>query len=362
MARSPILGGFSVQRSTRAADNEIYNLFPEIIETKDGKQPGALYLTSGLTLQATVGPGPIRALHNVRDLLYVVSGPYVYQIFPSGLAYLLGAISNASTPVSVVDNGTQVLFFDGQAAFIHTIVPNDVHQILLPYYDGTVLPLTGSAGGGSGEPLKPVMGTFIDSYCLVIFQGSDIIAQSNVRDFNTWDPLNFAHTAAQADVNIAIASIHDELFILKQTNTEVWVNNGATGFSFTPLTGVNIEYGAGAPFSLTKVGETLMWLSRNPQGVGLVIQLNGYQPQIVSTQALVYEFSQYPTLGDAIGYSYQEGGHLFYMLVFPEADKAWCYDVTASNFAGYPVWHRRAAWDPATGWHRHYGNAFVNFS
>lgn len=359
--RSPILGGFSIQRSTRAADNEIYNLFPEIIETKDGKQPGALYLTSGLDLQATVGPGPVRALHNWRDTLIDVSGKYVYLITANGLTQLVGTISDSPTPVSIVNNSNQAALFDGQAGWlIPTPFPSmALQQLVLPYYDSFVLPIKGNA---AIEVLKPVMGTFIDSYCMVIFQGSDIIAQSNPGDFSTFDPLNFAHTAAQADVNIAIISIHDELFILKQTNTEVWVNNSQLGFSFAPLTGVNIEYGCGAPWSLTKVGETLMWLSRNPQGVGLVIQLNGYQPQVVSTQALVYEFGTYSNLGDAIGYSYQEGGHLFYMLVFPEADKTWCYDVTASNFAGYPVWHRRAAWNPATGWSRHYGNAFVNFS
>lgn len=363
--RSPILGGFSIQRSTRAADNEIYNLFLEIIETKDGKTPGALYLTSGLDLKATVGPGPIRALHNWRDVLIVVSGKYVYEISPSGLTEIVGTVNNASTPVSIVNNASQAVLFDGQAGWlIPTPFPSEpLQQLVMPYYDSSIAP---PQGNSAINVLHPTMGTFIDGYCMAIFQGSDIIAQSgsntDITDFSSWDPLNFAHTAAQADSNIAIISIHDELYILKQFNTEVWVNSGQQGFSFTPLTGVNIEHGCGAPWSVTKVGEQLMWLERNPQGIGLVVRLNGYKPDIVSTQALTYEFSTYPNLGDAIGYSYQEGGHLFYMLVFPEADKTWCYDVTASDFGGVNLWHRRAAWDSATGWHRHYGNAFVNFS
>jgi hypothetical protein len=62
-------------------------------------------------------------------------------------------------------------------------------------------------------------------------------------------------------------------------------------------------------------------------------------------------------VSDAVGYAYEEDGHLFYMLNFPTADVTWCYDGTTKQ------WHKRLSFNPSTGtYHRHRGNCFMNFA
>jgi len=59
---------------------------------------------------------------------------------------------------------------------------------------------------------------------------------------------------------------------------------------------------------------------------------------------------------DAIGYTYSQAGHEFYMLTFPTEDVTWCFDLASQ------LWHRRAWRDPVTGiYHRHRSNCCAVF-
>jgi hypothetical protein len=591
--KSPILGGFSRARSGDLASGEAYNLFLEIVESKDGKAPGALYNTAGLDLVGTLGYGPIRGVHKLGDTLYVVSGPQVWSVTANGTPTLCGNIGLRNTPVSMFDNGAQCMIVDGVGAWLVpggipltggaieatgglyavndtiTLRPTTGGQSAYPILTVTTVsntpattvslpnkgtsygsaasaattPIAGSPGagaglkvnidatafgpiaainiaaggagyavgntglimtgssdaaylvtavsggavtgimltspgtayatyggatttigpgaptnagwgltlnitaaggpilsavvanggqgyavgnigfvsGGSGDatyqvtaigtngavtgftvtqggalltmPLSfkqqstsgsganfelyaptfgafvglvpitvpfsgPIMGAISDGFGLLIFLGSQNIAMSDELDLSTWGALNYDVADQSPDKCISLVVIHDEAYVLKEKNTEVWVDGGLAGFAFQPMTGVHMEYGCVAAFSPVKIGEHLIWLSRNEQGQGLVVKASAYQVAPISTQAMVAEFDTYAQLGDAIGYARQQGGHTFYVLTFPEADQTWCYDMTASDLAGYPVWTRLASFS-AGAWHRHWGNCFT---
>ncbi len=427
--KSPILGGFSTSRSTNASDNEIYNLYLGLIETKDGKEPGALYMTPGLDLLLTVGGGPIRATHELNSSLYVVSRTEVYQVTSLGVVTDLGSITlGGSTPVSMFDNGRQVMIVDGTGAWVApggypltagavsaggglyvvndtitlrpaTGVSNAAVVITVTgvssgavttftvttggaVSDNTTATLsqTSTSGSGSGFVLNtPTFGSFVgmvpiavpfanpiagatsDGFGLLVFLHSQNIAQSAELDLSVWDALAYGVADQSPDKCISIAVIHDEAYVLKERNTEVWVDAGLANFAFQPLQGVHMEYGCVAPFSPAKGAEFLFWVSQNAEGQGMIVRAAGYQIVPISTQALMSELDTYPTLQDAIGYCYQQGGHVFYVLTFPTADKTWVYDLTTSELSGVPVWHRRAAFVNGM-WHRHWGNSFSRWS
>lgn len=109
MAKTPFFGPFSVTRSSNVADNVLTNIFCEIVETKDGKNVGALYGTAGLDLFGAAGAGPINGERTLNAVLYVVSGLNVYSVTTGGAATLLGAISGNGSRVAMTDNGTQLL-------------------------------------------------------------------------------------------------------------------------------------------------------------------------------------------------------------------------------------------------------------
>jgi hypothetical protein len=115
--KTPIFGPFDVSRSSNLADNRLVNLYPEIVETKDGKAVGALYGCPGLDLLATLGAGPIRGMHVMAGKLYVVSGNTLYAVDATFASVVLGTVASAGA-VSMINNGTQLAVFSGSVGFI----------------------------------------------------------------------------------------------------------------------------------------------------------------------------------------------------------------------------------------------------
>ena len=54
--------------------------------------------------------------------------------------------------------------------------------------------------------------------------------------------------------------------------------------------------------------------------------------QRISTHAIEVEWKSYPRVDDAIGSTYQIGGHSFYRITFPAADKTWAYDAATEQW------------------------------
>lgn len=132
--KTPFLGSAYVAKSLNLADQRLINLFPTIVDTKSGKDVGAFYTTPGLTLLATLLGTSVRALSVAQGVLYAVSGPNIYSLTPNFVPTLIGTIDTSVGLVSVINNGTQIAFFDGVNGYL---VPGG-----FPLTGGTI-----SAGG-----------------------------------------------------------------------------------------------------------------------------------------------------------------------------------------------------------------------
>jgi hypothetical protein len=117
---------------------------------------------------------------------------------------------------------------------------------------------------------------------------------------------------------------------------EVWYDSGATDFPLQRIQGAFNELGCAAPYSVAKMDNGLFWLGRDRRGQGIVYRANGYTGVRISTHAVEWQIQQYADLSDAIGYTYQQDGHSFYVLIFPTANTTWVYD------AATQAWHERA--------------------
>ena len=339
--RTPFLGAHAVARSKNLADQLCINLFPETVDSKDGKDVGALFMSPGLDLLTTIGAGPIRGATNMAGTLYAVSGAGVYSVTysPGPGTYAgtrIGTIGTSTGPVSMINNGAagQVALFDGSNGYL--VESGALSTLSLPYSN-------------------PIMARYQDGFGVVNYANTNAVSQSNLNDLSTWSALNFATIAGNSDYVNGVGDIHLEMWFFKQTNTEVWINAGLSEFVFERLSGVYIEVGCVAPFSIAKAGETLLWLSQNDQGQGVVLQGIGYQPQRISTHAIEYAIAQYPVISDAIAHVYQQEGHIFYVLTFPTANATWVYDLATK------LWHQRAAFLNGA-FNRHWGNCFCQFN
>jgi len=325
--KTPLLGPAYTAQSKNLADSQCINLYPEVAENKQGREVGAFFPCPGRTLLATCGSGPVRGACVMGGNLYVVSGFNIYQVTPLYVVALAGTIGTGTGPVSMIANATQLMIADGVSGYLVMVTGGLIiaSTIALPF-----------AG--------PVMLAYQDGFGLAYQANSNTWWQSNLLDLSTWNALNFQSTISTPANLVALVDVDRYVWLLAADHAEVWINAGTVGFAFAILNGAYISQGCAAPFSAVRCGETLLWLSQSTQGQGMVMQaksINGADR--VSTHALEQEFAGYSTIADAIGFCYQENGHVFYVLTFPTANRSWCLDLTATAQMGIPMWHRRAA-------------------
>jgi hypothetical protein len=328
MPNTPFLGPAYQSRSKTLADQRLINLYLETVESKTGATPAAFYGAPGLDFLCSCGSGPVRGFSRLGQTLYVVSGQGVYAVSTNFTVTVIGTILSGSGEVSMINNGppggNQIAIFDNVNGY--TVIGGAVATITPPV-----------------AAWNPGTGVFQDGFGLVNQLGSQNIWQSNLNDLSTWQPLNYGVESGLNTNIIALQDIHRQVYVFKENSVFPWVNAGLSGFAFQRLDGVSMESGCIAPSSVCKSGERLLWLGANDEGQGVVYMAQGYSPERVSTHAIEYQISTYPTITDAVCYTYQQEGHEFYVMNFPSGNTTWCLDLTTTRHIGTPCWHQRAA-------------------
>ncbi len=336
--KTPILGSTYVARSVNAADARMVNLFPEIVP-EAGKEPAFLNRAPGLKLLNTIGNGPIRGLwafSSSDSTAFVVSGTQLYKITTSYVATLIGTVAGTG-PVSLADNGTQLFIAANGPSYIYNNTTNAFGQITDPDFPGAVTVC------------------YLDGYFVFNEPNSQKLWITALLDGTSIDPLEFASTEGSPDGLVAVAANFREVWAFGTNSIEVWYDSGATDFPLQRIQGAFNELGCAAPFSVAKMDNGLFWLGRDRRGQGIVYRANGYTGVRISTHAVEWQIQQYADLSDAIGYTYQQDGHSFYVLVFPSANTTWVYD------AATQAWHERAGFFNGN-FTRHRGNCQMSFN
>ena len=314
--KTPILGSSYVARSVNAADARMVNLFPEIIP-EGGKEPAFLNRAPGLKLKVSVGIGPIRGMWEFNDNLYVVSRDKLYKVDSTYAVTTLGTVAGTSGPVSMADNGTQLFVACNGPGYIYNATTNAFAQITDSDFPGAVTV------------------TYLDGYFVFNEPNSQKIWVTGLLDGLSVDPLDFASAEGSPDGVVGIIADHREVWVFGTNSVEVWYNSGNADFPLSRIQGAYNELGCAAPYSIAKMDNGLFWLGKDARGQGIVYRANGYTGQRISTHAVEWQIQQYDNMSDAIGYTYQQDGHSFYVLIFPQADTTWVYDVATQ------AWHER---------------------
>ena len=338
--KTPFLGGAYQSRSLNLACQRAINIYPEIVETKQGKEVGAFYGTPGLVLQVTVGNGPIRGFGAGMGSLFVASGTQVYMVSSSYATKLLGTIQG-SGPVQFIANTSQVMLTDGVDGYV---------------WNGS----TFKPGVLSPLGITPTNLGYQDGFGIVNDASSNRWFQSNLNDLTTWSSINFSSADSRPDNVVALVDNRREVWLFGTDSTEVWINAGLSGFAFQRLQGVALNQGCIAPASACVAGNSIYWLGQDDQGAGIVWKQDGYTAVPISTHAISRAIQGYSTMADAIGYSYQQEQHVFYVLTFPTGNETWVYDATTSALMKQPMWHQRASFSNGA-FGRHWGNCAVFF-
>lgn len=320
MPEFQLLPAASPSRSIVASAQRLINLYPEA----DGTGQVTLYGTPGLELLVELPTKPVRAMHVANGAIYVVSGDTIYTLSPTGGYAAIGTVSTSSGPVGMADNGIQVMVMDGGTAKIITIAGSTVSSITDP---------------DMPRAMSPV---FMDGFFLFREVDSGRIWKSGAYDGTSIDGLDFATAEARPDNVVGLIADHGEVWVAGELSIEVYQNTGSSDFPFDRIPGAVIETGCASGETMLRVDNTVFWVGRDNKGGGVVWRANGYTPQRVSTHEVELILSSVD-LSNTSAWSYQEDGHLFYVLNIPDAGRTMVYDVATS------AWHERAYRDPFTG-------------
>jgi hypothetical protein len=198
-------------------------------------------------------------------------------------------------------------------------------------------------------PFDPVAGQISavqqDGFIIISQPLFYIMWQSELLDMSLFLPLKFASASGNPTAITSMQQIHREIFVIETYNTEVWINAGTSPFTFARLDGVYIEKGTLSPASVVQIGEELMWLSQDTDGICSIVRLRGYEPRIVSDTAVTTIWQTYSDVTNAIAYAYQLGGRRYYIISFPSGNSTWGYNITDSDLLGVPVWFQLGQFD-----------------
>jgi len=333
--KTPILGQAYVARSVNAADNRMVNLYPEATP-EGGKTAGFLTRAPGLRLLATLGAGPVRGLWQFGGYGYAVSGNTLYKIDAAWTATSLGTVLGTG-PVSMADNGTQLFIASNPLGYIYNASTGVFAQITDPDFPGAV-----TVG-------------YLDGYFVFNEPNSQRVWITQLLDGTSVDPLDFASAEGSPDGLVALIIDHREAWLFGTNSVEVWYDSGAAQFPLERIQGAYNELGCAAPYSVAKMDNGLFWLGSDARGGGMVYRANGYTGQRISTHAVEYAIQSYASISDAIGYTYQQDGHSFYVLTFPTGNATWVYDVATGG------WHERARFENGQ-FYRHQSNCQMNYN
>lgn len=312
-----LVGASNQQRSLPFDAQRSINCYPVL--DQQGKEVSALYGTPGLSLFGVTNGSPGRgnfAAANGR--IFVVAGSGVFELSSNGTATLRGTLQTSAGNVSIDENGLQLAVCDGTYLYTFTYATNTFAQVTDPDVP---------------NPAKTV--TFIDGY-FVVNNGTGKFYISALYDGTAWDALDFATAESSPDNLIRPINFVGQLGLLGDKTTEIWSDVGATSFPFAKISGAKMEVGILAAHTAIPVDNSLFWLGKDNIGSGIVYRANGFTPQRISTEPIELIIAQATSPSDIRAYTYQEDGHVFYVLTGGGLPTSPAYDLTTG------LWHERA--------------------
>jgi hypothetical protein len=318
--RFPGFVGPSYQAQSKNIDCErCINLYAELTESGKGKEGevAALVGTPGLSLLLTLAGGAVREIFTAsNDEVYAVGGNKLYRISSTWVATELGTLNTAAGPVSMADNGLQLVIVDGGYGYQWTFLTSTFAQITDEDFPGAT------------------QVTYQDGYFIFCKPFSQQFFISDLSD-TAIDGLDFASSEGNPDLLVGVLSDHRDLWLFNKKTAEVFNNTGNADFPFERNASAFIEHGCAAPFSIQKMNNSVFWLGQDDKGFGIVYMASSYTPQRISTHAVETAIQSYENIADARAWTYQERGHHFYVLNFPTANTTWVFDSATG------LWHER---------------------
>lgn len=288
------------------------------------------------------------------------SAPAIVTASISGTTMTVSAVTSGTLKIgqtiegSGVTDGTIITAFgtgSGGAGTYTVSASQTVSSTTIYALNWTVLPATDGPfqGGGTVD--------ITDNYFVYNKPDSQLWAASDLLSPIT-DPLSFASKDGSPDDLVSIIVDRREVYLLGEMSSEVWINSGAVPFPFTRIPGTSTQQGIAAQYSMSRMGNSFAYVSKNNRGEAMVVRMNGYFPERISTHAVETTLVN-QNVSNAIAWTYQLEGHEVYVVTFPSIGTnglTWAYDNTTG------LWHKWLYRNNQNEYERHRGNCCAFFN
>lgn len=301
------------------------NCFVEAADDK-ARLKYPVYPFEGFDLFSTlVGGGVCRGMISLGSYGYVVSGANVYKVDSGGQATTIGNFPGTGQVFMARNrkspNPQIALASEGQ----RYIIENDV----LTSIADSDLPASQSVTFNGGF------------FVWTTANGRYYI--SAIDEGTTYDPLDFASAEALADELLCVYSRGREIVLFGSESIEFHALTGAAAFPFEVIQGSTVRnLGLMCKHSVRDLSDIPFFIASD----GTVRQLNGYNPERVSTHDVERAIDRVADKLSIVAMSYQIIGNQFYQISCPEW--TWTYNALTG------AWHERRSYEDVRWKGEHY--------
>ncbi len=305
-------------------------------------------LGSGWSISGGVAAGSTASTDMTRTAAFTVYSGRKYTV-----TYTIVTLSAGTVTVKI--GGTAGTTRSATGTYTETIIAGATQAITF-----TGAGFTGTIDNASvndlafGLPASVGSITFIDSYFAVNQNATKKFFISSSNDGTAWNALDFASKESSPDNLRRPIQAVGQLWNLGAITGEVWTNTGASAFPFQRIAGAKMSVGIYCPASAVEVDNSLFWVGATKDGVGIVYRANGFQPLRISTTPIEVLIRKATDPANIRAYTYQQDGHLFYVLTGGGLATSLVYDITTK------MWHERAYLNNAGVFETHLGTCAMS--
>ena len=223
------VGPSAAAQSAVANCERAMNWYVEPQDTQTGLP--TLYPTPGQQLLLTVADVGTRALFTMNNRTFGLIGFGVYELLAGAVANKLGAVIQDGNLGYITMNGVggnQAGFASGGSFYSLNLATNVLSAAIIPG-EATQIGMIGSTGVAFNKTIGKVR-------------------ISNLNDFLTWDPTQFALRSSAPDNWTAMVVNGADIWLIGDTSGDLWFYSGAFPFPLSPRQGVNYRFGCAATF------------------------------------------------------------------------------------------------------------------
>lgn len=319
----PIVGSFSDDPIRKVNAQRTINLYE--VSDPEGKKANYLASFSGLQQKGTFSEGPNgRNSILYRGNVYFVVGADIYRM-DSGLIITristnLIRFNTTSGHVGIAANETQIAFTDNSKLLIWDNVASTLTD------ESAILP--------AGVTAKDI--TYMDGYFVIVNGATTNTNRFYISELNNtptpWDPLNFALVNSRPTILSACAVLKRRIFLFGETNSEIWLDAGASDFPFRRDNNLLLEHGVIARSSIAQGFDRLFYLANDEDGTGGIMMVEGTLPQKISSREIDEAIQTISNPNDAVGTIYKINGDIFYQINFTSGNRTFVYYVNGNNW------------------------------